>query len=239
MAASQKGLFLNQRKYVLDLLEEAKVIECKPARTLLDSKLQFDTKGESLESLSYYQRLVGKLIYLTITRPDISYAVSIVSQFMHAPTVGHLNIVKRILRYLKGFAGRGILLKKNGHTDIMGYADADWAGNALDRKSTTGFCIFVGGNLVTWRSKKQSVVARSSAEAEYRAMASSAFIVKHVLYCAAWLCLLLWQHGCDCVSTITVIVKHGFTFYCSSMVVIKSFAPYFVCLYKYGAVYLI
>ncbi|XP_062005695.1 uncharacterized mitochondrial protein AtMg00810-like [Rosa rugosa] len=149
-------------------------MECKPAHTPLDSKLQLDIKSESLLNLSYYQRLVGKLIYLTITRPDISYSVSIVSQFMHAPTIAHLNIVKRILRYLKGSVGRGIMLKNNGNTNIMGYADADWAGNALDRKSTTGFCTFVGGNLVTWRSKKQSVIARSSAEAEYRAMTSAA-----------------------------------------------------------------
>ena len=154
MASSSKGLFLNQRKYVLDLLNDAEVIDYKPAKTPLDSKLQLDTHSDNLQSICDYQRLVGKLIYLTITRPDISYAVSIVSQFMHSPSVFHLNIVKRILRYLKGSVGRGILLKKNDHHEIVGYADADWAGNALDRKSTTGFCTFVGGNLVTWKSKK-------------------------------------------------------------------------------------
>ncbi|XP_050119969.1 uncharacterized mitochondrial protein AtMg00810-like [Malus sylvestris] len=174
MAHSHKGFFLNQRKYVMDLLHEAKMTDCKPARTPLDSNLKLKTHGDPVPNLSYYQRMVGKLIYLTITRPDISYAVSIVSQFMHSPSMDHLKIVHRVLRYLKGSIGRGILMRNNSHTQISGYTDADWAGNSLDRKSTTGFCTFVGGNLVTWKSKKQSVVARSSAEAEYRAMASTA-----------------------------------------------------------------
>ncbi|XP_068331522.1 uncharacterized protein [Pyrus communis] len=174
MAHSHKGFFLNQRKYVMDLLHEAKMTDCKPARTPLDSNLKLKTHSDPVPNLSYYQRMVGKLIYLTITRPDISYAVSIVSQFMHSPSMDHLKIVHRVLRYLKGSIGRGILMRNNSHTQISGYTDADWAGNSLDRKSTTGFCTFVGGNLVTWKSKKQSVVARSSAEAEYRAMASTA-----------------------------------------------------------------
>ena len=83
-------------------------------------------------------------------------------------------LLRKILRYLKGSIGRGILMRNNGSTQIQGYTDADWAGNALDRKSTTGYCTFVGGNLVTWKSKKQIVIARSSAEAEYCAMASTA-----------------------------------------------------------------
>ncbi|XP_068304379.1 uncharacterized mitochondrial protein AtMg00810-like [Pyrus communis] len=174
VAHSHKGCFLNQRKYIIDLLHEANMTDCKPARTPLNSNLKMQSHGDLIPNIEYYQRLVGKLIYLTITRPDISYAVSLVSQFMHAPNTDHMKIVHRVLRYLKGSIGRGILMRNNGHTQISGYTDADWAGNSLDRKSITGFCTFVGGNLVTWKSKKQSVVARSSAEAEYRAMASTA-----------------------------------------------------------------
>ncbi|XP_070679368.1 uncharacterized mitochondrial protein AtMg00810-like [Malus domestica] len=149
MAISSNGLFLNQRKYVVDILDEAHMLECKPTRTPLVSKLQLDAKGEPFSNPGFYQRMVGKLIYLTITRPDIAYSMSLVSQFMHSSTLVHWEIVKRILRYLKGSMGKGILMKKNGSTHIMPYIDDDWAGNALDRKSTTGFCTFVGGNLVT------------------------------------------------------------------------------------------
>ncbi|KAI5337174.1 hypothetical protein L3X38_016443 [Prunus dulcis] len=172
IAASRKGLFLNQRKYVLDLLKETRMMETKPIANPIDVKKKLGLDGELLSDVGYYQRLVGKLIYLTITRPDIAYAVSLVSQHMHAPRTTHLQAVKRILRHLKGSPSRGILMKKNGNTIIIGYSDADWAGCTVDRKSTTGYCTFVGGNLVTWKSKKQNVIARSSAEAEYRAMAS-------------------------------------------------------------------
>ncbi|CAN6695276.1 unnamed protein product [Malus baccata var. baccata] len=162
MAHSHKGCFLNQHKYVIDLLREANVIDCKPTHTPLNSNLKLQSHGDLIPNIEYYQRLVGKLIYLTITCPDIAYAVSLVSQFMHAPSMDHMKIVHRIL------------MRNNNHTHISRYIDADWEGNALDRKSITGFCTFVGGNLVTWKNKKQSVVVRSSAEAEYRVMASTA-----------------------------------------------------------------
>ena len=172
-AYSTKGIFLNQRKYVLDLLQDSGKLGAKPAETPTETGGKPDDEGEPFPNVVQYQRLVGRLIYLTITRPDISYAVSLVSRFMHAPKVQHMDAVNRILRYLKGSAGRGIWMRKNGHTSISAYTDADWAGCPIDRRSTTGYCIFVGGNLVTWKSKKQNVVAKSSAEAEYRAMSTT------------------------------------------------------------------
>ncbi|CAL8163237.1 unnamed protein product [Prunus armeniaca] len=130
------------------------------AATYLINRLpsRLDLEGEPLSDISYYQRLVGKLIYLTITRPDITYAVNLDSKIP------------------QGLHWSGIIMKNNGHTQIMAYNDADWAWNAIDRKSTTCYCTFVGGNIVTWKSKKQNVIARSSAEAKYRAMASTASV---------------------------------------------------------------
>ena len=97
---------------------------------------------------------MGKLIYLSHTRPDISYAVSVVSQFMYCPSKNHMDAVVQIIRYLKSAPGKGLIFSKNGHLDIEGYTNADWVGNLSDRKSISGYFTFVGGNLVTWRSKK-------------------------------------------------------------------------------------
>ncbi|XP_050374671.1 uncharacterized mitochondrial protein AtMg00810-like [Argentina anserina] len=197
MDQSPFGLFLNQRKYIVELLEETNMKASSSTPTPLPSKFDIEASGDPLPHISEYQRLVGKLIYLTITRPDISYAVSLVSQFMHAPTSTHMHLVKRILRYLKGTVTKGVFMKNNGHFVLEGFSDSDWAGNTLDRKSTTGFCTFVGGNLVTWKSKKQSVVARSSAEAEYRAMASTACEL-------IWLKAILQDLGVKCKNPITL-----------------------------------
>ena len=143
----------------------------RPSKTpieLGDKKKMFD--GGPVDK-GRYQQLVGKLIYLSHTRPDIAFAVSLVSQYMHDPCQGHLNAVYRILRYLKQTPGKGLFFKKNTERKVEVFTDADWAGSIDDRKSTSGYCTKIWGNVITWRSKKQIVVARSSAEAEYRAMA--------------------------------------------------------------------
>ncbi|KAL9447690.1 hypothetical protein AB3S75_015212 [Citrus x aurantiifolia] len=171
-ARSKEGIFVNQRKYVLDLLGETGLLGCKMVETPIDPNLKLQpAKIEEVKDREQYQKFVGKLIYLSHTRPDIAFAVSMVSQFMHSLGAEHFEAVYRILRYLKGTPGRGIMFKKHGHLQVEVYTDADWAGSVTDRRSTSGYCSFVGGNLVTWRSKKQNVVARSSAEAEFRAVA--------------------------------------------------------------------
>lgn len=117
-----------------------------------------------------YRTIVGGLQYLSLTRPDACFAIHRVSQFLHQPTEDDWNSVKRILRYLKATAHHGLLLTKSKTLNLNVYSDADWASNSADRKSITGFAIFLGTNLISWNSKKQQTVARSSTEAEYRAI---------------------------------------------------------------------
>ena len=145
---------------------------CKPIEMPVDPNMKLGIQEDSDPvDQGRYQRLVGRLIYLSHTRPNIAFAVSRVSQFMHAPIEEHMEAVYRILKYLKGTPSKGLFFKKNDERSIEVYADADWAGAVEDRRSTSGYCIFVRGNLVTWRSKKQTIVARSSVEAELRSVA--------------------------------------------------------------------
>ena len=142
---------------------------CILVDTHMDPNTKLQTTGISVDK-GRYQRLVGKLLYLAHTRPDIGFPVSVVSQFINNPTEEHMNAVYRILQYLKKDPGKGLFFRKVENRAIEVFTDADWAGSPIHRRSTSGYCSFVWGNLVTWRSKKQSVVARSSAEAELRAL---------------------------------------------------------------------
>jgi hypothetical protein len=172
VAHSEKGIFISQEKYILDLLKETGMVDCRPCETPIDltHRIENDKEGATTDK-GQYQRLVGKLIYLAHTRPNIAYAVSVVSQFMHNPKDSHFQAVYRLLGYLKSTPGKGILYKNHGTLNLECYTDADYAGALTDRRSTSGYCTMMGGNLVTWRSKKQSVVSRSSVEAEFRSMA--------------------------------------------------------------------
>lgn len=171
VARSSKGITMCQRKYTLDLLVETGMLECQPVNTPIEQNHGLTIlSNKTPTNKERYQRLVGRLIYLSHTRPDIAYAVSVVSRFMHAPNEDHMKAVTRILHYLKSSPGKGLFFAKNGNLGVEGYTDADWAGDKSDGKSTSGYFTFVGGNLVTWRSKKQKLVALSSAESEFRGM---------------------------------------------------------------------
>lgn len=153
---SKGGIFISQRKYILDLLTETGLIDCKPADTPIAANhgLMIE-QGAKSTNKEQYQRLVGKLIYLAHTRPDIAYVVGVISQFMHQPQKHHMEAAMRVVRYLKGSVGRGIVFKRHGNLNIDVYTDADWAGNPNDRRSTSGYFALIGGNVVTWKSKKQ------------------------------------------------------------------------------------
>ncbi|RVW39419.1 Retrovirus-related Pol polyprotein from transposon RE2 [Vitis vinifera] len=170
VARSRKGISISQRKYVLDLLIEIGMLGCKPSDTPIKARKRTESDGKPVDR-ERYQQLVGRLIYLSHTRPNIAFVISVVSQYLHSPKESHLEAVYKILRYLKGFPGRGLFFKKGDNKKVEIYTDADWAGSAKDRRSTTGYCTYLWGNLVTWRSKKQSVVVRSSIEAEFKAIA--------------------------------------------------------------------
>jgi Reverse transcriptase (RNA-dependent DNA polymerase) len=149
IARGAEGIVLSQRKYVLDLLTETGMLGCRPAVSPIDVKTKIGADAGEQVDRERYQRLVGRLIYLCHTRPDISFAVSVVSRYMHDPRKGHMNAVYHILRYLKSAPGKSMIFKKNGRMNIEGYCDSDWASCQDDRRSTSGYCMFVGGNLVS------------------------------------------------------------------------------------------
>ncbi|XP_020963349.1 uncharacterized protein LOC110264984 [Arachis ipaensis] len=175
IAKSRKEISLTQRKYTLSLLEDTNFLHCKPALIPMEANIKLRAKeGDKVEDASAYRRLIGRFMYLTISRPYIIFAVTKLAQFMSDPRVPHLNAIHQILRYLKAAPGQGIFFSSNSKFNLSIYTDADW-GSCLDtRRSTTGYCTFLGDSLISWKSKKQPVVSRSSTEAEYRAMANAA-----------------------------------------------------------------
>ena len=167
------SVLLSQRQYTLDILARHGISDCKPCSTPIDTcaKVPADA-GPSVADPTAYRSLVGALQYLTFTRPDIAYAVQQVCLHMHDPRETHLVAAKRILRYLQGTLSHGLVIPRTAPTQLRVYTDADWAGCPDTRRSTSGYAVFLGGSLVSWSSKRQPTVSRSSAEAEYRAVAN-------------------------------------------------------------------
>ncbi|XP_068302666.1 uncharacterized mitochondrial protein AtMg00810-like [Pyrus communis] len=185
---SSIGIFIHQSKYVLDLLKRTKMDGAKPYVTPLGSA-KLDHTGALLANPAEYRQIVGVLQYLTWTRPDLSFVVNLVYQFMHSPMDQHLQAVKRILRYLKGSFGHGLWFPQvSSSLKLKAFSDADWAGCSWDRRSTGGFCIFLSHSLISWSAKKQHIVTCSSTEAEYRSLAHTAAEI-------TWICQLFTDIG--------------------------------------------
>jgi histone deacetylase 1/2 len=176
VSRSSAGLTLTQKKYSLDLLRRAGMLKCKPASTpmsAIDRLSALDGDPLSSDDATEYRSLVGGLQYLTITRPNVSYAVNRVCQYLHAPRTSHWSAVKRILRYICLTASYGLLLQPAPSYEISAFSDADWAGCPDDRRSTGGHAVFLGPNLIAWNARKQATVSHSNTEAEYKAVADA------------------------------------------------------------------
>lgn len=174
IAQSQTGICLSQRHYSLKLLEDVGLLASKPVHTPMEPRLRLSSsEGELLTDVSQYRRLIGRLLYLTLSRPDIVFAVHKLSQFVSKPRIPHLQAVHHLLRYIKSAPGQGVFFPANTSLHIRAFSDADWASCVDTRKSVTGYCVFLGDALVSWKAKKQATVSRSSTEAEYRALATT------------------------------------------------------------------
>ncbi|XP_019263194.1 PREDICTED: uncharacterized protein LOC109240957 [Nicotiana attenuata] len=185
-ARSEKGILMHQRKYALELISELGLSAAKLIETPMDcnSKLttkEYDehlstissTKDEVISDIGSYQRLIGKLLYLTVTRPDIAYSVQNLSQFLQQPKRSHMEAAHRIVKYVKNEPGLGVLLSNKPQDNITAFCDADWAACPQTKRSVTGFLVKIGDLTVSWKSKKQTTISRSSAKSEYRSMASA------------------------------------------------------------------
>ncbi|KAK1660667.1 hypothetical protein QYE76_048826 [Lolium multiflorum] len=184
------GLFLSQRQYAMDLLQRAGMSDCHPLATPVDTQAKLSSSdGDLLADATEYRSLAGALQYLTLTRPDVSYAVQQICLHMHAPCAPHLALVKRVLRYVRGTLEFGLHLRASSSTTLTAYSDADWAGCPDSRRSTSGYCVYYGDSLISWSSRRQTIVSRSSAEDEYRAVA-------HAVAECCWIRYNCWtKHG--------------------------------------------
>lgn len=171
---TNKGIHFSQPKYIKDLMVKASMDKCKPIATPMVSSTQLLAyAGSANVDPHQYRSIVGALQYVPITRPELAYSVNKLCQFMHHPLDSYWKASRRVLRYLQGTTASSLHLEASSQLNLKAFSDVDWASCLDDRKSTSGFCIFMGPNLVSWSAKKQHVVSRSSTEAEYRSLTSA------------------------------------------------------------------
>ncbi|XP_048502878.1 uncharacterized mitochondrial protein AtMg00810-like [Beta vulgaris subsp. vulgaris] len=199
ISKTSEGYVLTQRKLTTELLDGCSLDITKPAITPfpLNFKLAADD-SPAYHDPEFYRCYVGKLNFVTHTRPDLAFAVQSLSQFMHKPCVSHVQALTHTLRYLNHTTGQGILLKASPQLTLQAFSDSDWAACPTTRTSVTGYVLLLGNSPISWKSKKQSTISKSSSEAEYRAMAQAASEV-------TWMVRLLEELG---VSSLKLVVLH-------------------------------
>lgn len=165
VAQSQQGIYISQRKYTLQLLQEAGELASKPTIIPMDPNIKFTDDNITTVDSSSYRRLIGQLLYLTTTRPDITFTVHKLSQYVSNPTSQHMQAAHKILKYLKNSPGQGLFYSSNNSLTLKSFSDADWAKCSKTRRSISGYCVFLGSSLISWKAKKQVTVIRSSTEA--------------------------------------------------------------------------
>lgn len=170
VARSVDGFYLCQRKYCTEVVTEVGLLGCKPAGFPIDQKHSLAlTTTPLLPDPARYRRLVGRLVYLGATRPDLVYSIHILTQFMQQPQEAHWDAALHVIRYLKGTLGQGIMLRAAPPIHLTGWSDSDWEGCPLTRRSLTGWIVQIGTSVISWKTQKQDIVVLSSTEAEYRA----------------------------------------------------------------------
>lgn len=200
VARNITGAYLHQHKYTLDILQDTGLLSCKPSKipmehnhTLQDSNSEF----LSAHDVSNYRRLVGRLLYLIVTKPDLFYPVHVLSQFLATPKIDHLDAAEKVVRYLKGTLGQGLFMPADNACTLHAYCDSDWAGCKESRHSLTGYCLLFGNSLISWKCKKQPTVSKSSTEAEYMSMVDTCCEI-------TWLLNLFRVFGINSLTPVTL-----------------------------------
>jgi len=198
----QHGIFIHQLKYAKEILKKFQMEKCKPMSTPMEHKAKLCKEdGTERADEAVYRSLVGCLMYLTATRPDILQAVSMLSRFLHCATSEHHKVAKRVLRYIKGTLDYGVLFYKTEECRLYCFSDSDWGGSLDDMKSTSGYCFTIGSGVFSWSSKKQEIVAQSTAKAEF--IAATAAVNQ-----ALWLKKLLIDLNLEQEGSIMVFVDN-------------------------------